>query len=51
MQRPRSHAPTLASALRLLTPRQRRYVLGIAALTPLQRWAAFSTSWTPPYTG
>jgi hypothetical protein len=43
-------APTLASVLRSLTPRERRYVLGIAALTPLQLWAAFGTTSTPPAT-
>ena len=44
----RSGARTLASVLQSLTPRERRYVLGIAALTPLQLWAAFGTSPTPP---
>lgn len=44
----RSTAPTVASVLRSLTPRERRYVLGIASLTPLQLWAAFGTSATPP---
>jgi hypothetical protein len=47
-QAPRPVAPTLTSVLRSLTPRERRYVLGIAALTPLQLWAAFGTSPTPP---
>jgi hypothetical protein len=41
-------APTLASVLRSLTPTERRYVLGIASLTPLQLWAAFGTTPTPP---
>ena len=44
----RSGARTLASVLQSLTPRERRYVLRIAALTPLQLWAAFGTSPTPP---
>ena len=44
----RSGAPTLASVLRSLSPRQRRHVLGIASLTPVQLWAAFGTSLTPP---
>jgi Nickel responsive protein SCO4226-like len=44
----RSTAPTLAAVLRSLTPRERRYVLGIASLTPLQLWAAFGTTPTPP---
>lgn len=43
-----SGAPTLASVLRSLTPSERRYVLGIASLTPLQLWAAFGTTPTPP---
>ena len=43
-----SGTPTLASVLRSLTPRERRYVLGIASLTPLQLWAAFGTTLTPP---
>jgi hypothetical protein len=47
-QVPRSGAPSLASVLRSLTPRERRYVLGIASLTHLQVWAAFGTSPTPP---
>ncbi|HET6867910.1 MAG TPA: nickel-binding protein [Solirubrobacteraceae bacterium] len=47
----RSGAPSLASVLRSLTPRERRYVLGIASLTPLQLWAAFGTSPTPPVSG
>ena len=47
-QAPRSVAPSFASVLRSLTPRERRYVLGIASLTPLQVWAAFGTSPTPP---
>ena len=34
--------------LRSLTLAERRNVLGIAALSPLQRWAAFGTSPTPP---
>jgi hypothetical protein len=44
----RSGAPTLASVLRSLTPGERRYVLGIASLTPLQLWGAFGTTPTPP---
>jgi hypothetical protein len=44
----RSGAPTLASVLRSLNPTERRYVLGIASLTPLQLWAAFGTTPTPP---
>jgi len=44
----RSGAPILGTVLRSLTPRERRYVLGIAALTPFQLWAAFGTSPTPP---
>lgn len=44
----RWNAPTQASVLRHLTPSERRYVLGIAALTSLQLWAAFGTSPTPP---
>jgi hypothetical protein len=44
----RSSAPSLASVLRSLTPRERRYVLGILSLTPVQLWAAFGTSPTPP---
>jgi Nickel responsive protein SCO4226-like len=40
--------PTLDSVLRSLTPRERRYVLGIASLTPLQLWGAFGTTPTPP---
>jgi hypothetical protein len=47
-QAPRSGAPSLASVLRSLTPRGRRYALGIASLTPLQVWAAFGTTPTPP---
>jgi hypothetical protein len=49
-QEPRSAAPapSLASVLRSLTPRERHYVLGIASLTPVQVWAAFGTSPTPP---
>jgi hypothetical protein len=43
-----SSEPTHASVLRSLTPRERRYVLGVTALTPLQLWAAFGTSPTPP---
>jgi hypothetical protein len=43
-----SAAPTLASVLRSLTRGERRYVLGIASLTPLQLWAAFGTTPTPP---
>ena len=46
----RSRAPSLASVLRPLTPSQRRYVLGIMSLTPIQVWAAFGTSLTPPRT-
>lgn len=46
----RSRAPTLASVLRPLTLRERRYVLGITSLTPVQLWAAFGTSPTPPTT-
>ena len=45
----RSGARTLAAVLRSLPPRERRYVLGIASLTPLQLWAAFGTSPTPPF--
>ena len=41
-------SPTLASVLRPLTLGERRYVLGIASLTPVQLWAAFGTSATPP---
>ena len=42
--RPANHsAPTLASVLSGLTPQQRQYVLGIAALTPAQLHAAFGT--------
>jgi hypothetical protein len=44
-------APTLAYVLRSLTPRQRRYVLGIASLTPLELWGAFGTTHTPPASG
>ena len=44
----RSGAPSLAAVLRSLSPRERRYVLGIASLTPVQLWAAFGTSRTPP---
>jgi len=44
----RSGEPTLSSVLRSLTPRERRYVRGIVALSPLQLWAAFGTSPTPP---
>ena len=44
----RSGAPSLASVLRSLTPSERRYVLGIASLNPLQIWAAFGTNPTPP---
>jgi hypothetical protein len=47
-QAARSGAPTLGAVLWSLTPRERRYVLGIAALTPLQLWAAFGTSPTQP---
>lgn len=47
---PRSRAATLASVLRPLTPSERRYVMGIASLTPIQLWAAFGTSPTPPAT-
>jgi hypothetical protein len=47
-QEPRSAAPSLASVLRSLTPRERQYVVGIASLTPVQVWAAFGTSPTPP---
>jgi hypothetical protein len=47
-QEQRSAAPSLASVLRSLTPTERRYVVGIASLTPLQVWAAFGTSPTPP---
>jgi hypothetical protein len=43
----RSGAPTLDSVLRSLTPRERRYVLGITSLTPLQIWAAFGSNPTP----
>lgn len=39
----RSSAPTQASVLRSLTPRERRYVLGILALTPAQLRAGFGT--------
>jgi Protein of unknown function (DUF4242) len=46
----RPGAPTLASVLRSLTPRERRYVLGITALTPVQLWAAFGTTPTAPAT-
>lgn len=35
--------PTLASTLSGLTPQQRQYVLGVAALTPIQLAAAFGT--------
>jgi hypothetical protein len=31
-----------------LTAQERRYVLGILSLTPVQLWAAFGTSPTPP---
>lgn len=48
VQPARSNATTVASVLRSLTPGERRYVLGIASLTPLQLWAAFGTSATPP---
>lgn len=44
----RSGTPSQASALRQLSPAEPRYVVGIAALTPLQLWAAFGTSPTPP---
>jgi hypothetical protein len=47
---PRSRAPSLASVLRPLTPNERRYVVGIMSLTPIQLWAAFGTSHTPPRT-
>jgi hypothetical protein len=40
----RPSAPTLASVLRWLTPRERQYVLGILSLTPAQLRAAFDTS-------
>jgi hypothetical protein len=54
--RPANHrAPTEASVLAGLTPRQRQYVLGIVALTPAQMQAAFGTvlpsaesSWMTP---
>jgi hypothetical protein len=46
----RSRAPTEASVLRPLTLRERRYVLGIMSLAPIQLWAAFGTSPTPPTT-
>ncbi|MGN6167685.1 MAG: nickel-binding protein [Solirubrobacteraceae bacterium] len=36
--------PTQTSVLRLLTPQQRQYVLGILSLTPAQLSAAFGTS-------
>lgn len=36
-------APSLASVLSGLTPQQRQYVLGIAAMTPAQQRAAFGT--------
>jgi hypothetical protein len=39
----RSSAPTRASVLRSMTPAERRYVLGILALTPAQLRAAFGT--------
>jgi Protein of unknown function (DUF4242) len=44
----RPSAPRLASVLRSLSASERRYVLGVASLTPLQLWAAFGTSATPP---
>jgi hypothetical protein len=44
----RTGAQTPAAVLRSLTPKERRYVLGIASLTPVQLWAAFGTSPTPP---
>lgn len=46
----RSRAPTLASVLRPLTSGDRRYVVGIMSLTPLQLWGAFGTSPAPPPT-
>jgi hypothetical protein len=44
----RATAPTVASVLRSLTPRERRYVRRIMALTPTELWAGFGTSHTPP---
>jgi hypothetical protein len=44
----RSSTATLASVPRPLTPRERRYALGIAGLTRVQLWAAFGTTVTPP---
>jgi hypothetical protein len=44
----RSRAPSLASVLRSLPPRERRYVLGLASLSLVQLWGAFGTSPTPP---
>jgi hypothetical protein len=46
----RSRGPGLASVLRPLTPNERHYVVGIMSLTPIQLWAAFGTSHTPPRT-
>ena len=42
-QAARPSAPTRASVLRSLTPGERRYVLGLLALTPAQLRAAFGT--------
>lgn len=42
----RSSAPTQASVLRSLTPRERQYVLGILSLTPAELRAAYGTSLT-----
>ena len=44
----RPSVPTLASVLRSLTPSERRYVLGITALTSLEFSAAFGNSTTSP---
>jgi hypothetical protein len=44
----RSGAPSVVPVLRSLPARERPYVLKIAALSPLQVWAAFGTSPTPP---
>jgi hypothetical protein len=48
--RPHLRTPTVASVLRSLTPRERRYVLEVASLGPLQLWAAYGTSPAPPTT-
>jgi hypothetical protein len=43
VQPARPSAPTMASVARSLTPRERRYVMGILSLTPVQLRAAFGT--------